>query len=182
VPANQESYFIEILCVLCDHDVQFVVAGGVAVVLHGIERLALDLDVAVSPDHDNLQRFLAALRTLELEPRAPVPAEFILYPHRLEQLVREKNALVFTFWSPHEPYRQVDMFLTRENSFDDLSADAQRLCVCGRPVQVASRRKLIQMKRRIQPIREKDRIDIQALTEIEEAANPQDPAESDGAR
>jgi hypothetical protein len=181
VPAKRENDLVEILCVLCDHDVQFVVAGGVALVLHGIERTVLDLDVAVSPDRDNLQRFLTALRRLELEPRAPVPAEFILHPHRLDQLVREKNALVFTFWSPHQPCRQVDMFLTRENSFDDLAADAQHLCVHGRPVRVASRKKLIQMKRRIHPIREKDLNDIQALTQIEEAANPQDKAEPEGA-
>ena len=172
---------MEILCVLCDHDVHFVVAGGVAVVLHGIDRPALALDVAVSPDRENLLRFLTALRRLELEPRAPVPAEFILHPHRLEQLVREKNALVFSFWSPHEPCRQVDMFLTRENSFDDLSADAQHLSVRGRPVRVASRKKLIQMKRRIHPIREKDLIDIQELTEIEEGATSQNRAEPEGA-
>ncbi|HEY0789576.1 MAG TPA: nucleotidyl transferase AbiEii/AbiGii toxin family protein [Chthoniobacterales bacterium] len=181
MPANQENCFAEILCVLCDHDVQFVVAGGVAVVLHGIERLTLDLDVAVSPDRDNLRRFLAALRRLELEPRAPVPAEFILSPQRLEQLVREKNAFVFTFWSPHEPYRQVDMFLTRENSFDDLAADAQRLFVRGHSVRVASRKKLIQMKQRIEPMREKDLFDIRALTEIEENIDRRDQAESEGA-
>ena len=166
--SERESYLIEALCILADHDVQFVVAGGVAVVLHGIERLTLDLDVAVSPEPANLQKFLKALRVLELEPRAPVPAEWILHPSRVDQLVREKQAMVFTFWSPREPFRQIDMFLTRENGFDGLAIDAPSLPVRGRVIRFASRKKLIEMKRRVQPTREKDLSDIQALTDLEQ--------------
>jgi len=75
--------------------------------------------------------------------------------------------LVFTFWNPGEPYRQVDMFLTRENSFDDLATDSQTILIRGRRIPVASRQKLIEMKSRVQPIREKDLNDIRALTQIE---------------
>jgi hypothetical protein len=91
-------------------------------------------------------------------------------------LIREKNALVFTFWCPGEPYKQIDMFLTRENSFDDLVADARKLTVCGRTVLVASRLKLIEMKRRVKPIREKDLSDIRALQTIEKTSNNPDSA------
>jgi hypothetical protein len=44
------------------------------------------------------------------------------------------------------------------------------LTVCGRTVLVASRRKLIEMKRRIEPIRDQDLRDIQALQIIEKTA------------
>jgi len=82
-------------------------------------------------------------------------------------LIREKNALVFTFWSPEEPYRQIDLFLTRENSFDDLVADAVYAGNSRPVIRVASRRKLIEMKSRVRPVREKDISDIRALTELE---------------
>jgi hypothetical protein len=166
--ASQESHLIEILCTLQDRRVDFVVAGGVAVVLHGVERMTLDLDVAVSLDPENLGRFLSALDQLHLVPRAPIPATSILDAARVEELIREKNALVFTFWNPQEPYKQIDMFLTRENSFDDLVADAHALIIRGRTIRVASRRKLIEMKSRVRPIREKDLSDIKALTKIDE--------------
>jgi hypothetical protein len=103
-----------------------------------------------------------------LVPRAPIPPDTILDAARVEELVREKNALVFTFWNPQEPYRQIDMFLTRENSFDDLVADAHALTIRGRTIRVASRRKLIEMKSRVRPIREKDLGDIEALTKIDQ--------------
>ncbi|MBV8377377.1 MAG: hypothetical protein JO279_10280 [Verrucomicrobia bacterium] len=170
---HQESHLIEILCVLVDKGVQFVVAGGAAMVLHGVQRMTLDLDIAVSPEQTNLRRFISTLNQLNFIPRAPVPAETILNRERIELLIREKNALVFTFWCPGEPYTQIDMFLTRENSFDDLIADARKLTVCGRTVLVASRRKLIEMKSRVEPIREKDLSDIEALETIEKTSrNP----------
>jgi hypothetical protein len=166
-PMSQESHLVEILCTLSDHHVDFVVAGGVAMVLHGVERTTLDLDVAVSLELENLRRFLQAIASLGLVPRAPVPAEIILDQQRIAELIREKNALVFTFWSPQEPYRQIDLFLTRENSFDDLVADAYLLEIRSRVIRVASRRKLIEMKSRVRPVREKDMSDIRALTELE---------------
>lgn len=165
---SQEGHLIEILCTLQEYGVDFVVAGGVAIVLHGVERMTLDLDVAVSLDPNNLRRFLSALDQLRLVPRAPIPANTILDAARVEELIREKYALVFTFWNPQEPYRQIDMFLTRENSFDDLVADAHALTIRGRTIRVASRRKLIEMKSRVRPIREKDLNDIKALTTIDE--------------
>ena len=94
----------------------------------------------------------------------------------MEALVREKNALVFTFWCPGEPYKQIDMFLTRENSFDGLVSDARMLTVCGRTVLVASRKKLIEMKRRVEPIRAQDLSDIQALQTIEKTSQSSDSA------
>jgi hypothetical protein len=130
--------------------------------------MTLDLDIAVSLDPRNLRRFLSALDQLRLVPRAPIPAGTILDAARVEELIREKNALVFTFWNPQEPYRQIDMFLTRENSFDDLVADAHALTIRGRTIRVASRCKLIEMKSRVRPIREKDLNDIKALTKIDE--------------
>jgi hypothetical protein len=176
VRKGRESHLLEILCVLADKEVEFVVAGGAALVLHGIQRMTLDLDIAVAPDQMNLQRFISALGELKFIPRAPVPAETILNRERIDRLIREKNALVFTFWCPGEPYTQIDMFLTRENSFDDLVSDARRLTVGGRTVLVASRLKLIEMKKRVEPIREKDLSDIEALEVIEKTCQNPDSA------
>jgi hypothetical protein len=173
VGKTRENHLIEILCALVDKGVQFVVAGGAAVALHGIERMTLDLDIAVSPDQINLRRFISVLNQLKFIPRAPVPAETILNHELIEMLVREKNALVFTFWCPGEPHKQVDMFLTRENGFDGLVSDARVHTVCGRSVLVASRLKLIEMKRRVQPIRDQDLSDIRALQIVEKTSqNP----------
>jgi hypothetical protein len=48
----------EILSTLVDSGVDFIIAGGVACVLHGVERVTLDVDIAVALDAETLQSFL----------------------------------------------------------------------------------------------------------------------------
>ena len=52
-----ENYLKEMLVTLADAGVEFVVGGGVACVLHGVERVTLDLDVAVQLNAPNLDRY-----------------------------------------------------------------------------------------------------------------------------
>jgi hypothetical protein len=164
----RQSHLIDTLCVLVDSGVQFVVAGGAAMLLYGIKRLTLDLDIAVAPDQPNLWRFISTLRDLKFTPRAPLPAETILNSNLVERLVEEKKAMVFSFWCADAPYTHIDMFLTRENSFEHLVSDARTVNVSGRAVLVASRVKLIEMKCSVKPIRDKDLSDIMALQLIDQ--------------
>jgi len=52
-----ENYLKEMLVTLADADMEFVVGGGVAYVLHGVERVTLDLHVAVQLNAQNLDRW-----------------------------------------------------------------------------------------------------------------------------
>ena len=164
------GYLAETLCSLADRAVNFVVAGGVALVLHGVNRITHDLDLAVDPEPANLRLFLNEIARLAFVPRAPVSPDSLLDPEMVQRMVQEKHAIVFSFWSPDEPYKQIDIFLTKENSFADLLEDAEIIQLRGRRIKVASKRKLIEMKERIRPRREKDIQDIRALIEIETAS------------
>lgn len=52
---------IQLLRTLTEHEVAFVVVGGVAAQVHGWRSATLDLDIAVSIDDDNVQRLNKAL-------------------------------------------------------------------------------------------------------------------------
>jgi hypothetical protein len=51
----------ELLARLAEHQVRFVVIGGVALVARGVQRSTEDLDIAYARDRENLQRLAAAL-------------------------------------------------------------------------------------------------------------------------
>jgi hypothetical protein len=55
----------EILRVLAEHAVEFVVIGGLAAALHGADYLTVDLDVTPRRTRANLERLSAALAELE---------------------------------------------------------------------------------------------------------------------
>ena len=56
---------LELLRVLREHDVDFLVIGGVAVAAHGYVRGTKDVDIIPEPSRANLERLLAALATLD---------------------------------------------------------------------------------------------------------------------
>jgi hypothetical protein len=56
---------LELLGVLREHDVDFLVIGGVAVAAHGYVRATKDVDIIPEPSRANLARLLAALRALD---------------------------------------------------------------------------------------------------------------------
>ena len=72
VRLRMENYLKEMLVTLADAGVEFVVGGGVACVLHGVERVTLDLDIAVQMNSPNLDRLIGAVERLNLQPRVPV--------------------------------------------------------------------------------------------------------------
>ncbi len=43
------------------HNVQYVVIGGVAAILHGVARTTFDLDILIRADEQNASRLLKAL-------------------------------------------------------------------------------------------------------------------------
>jgi tRNA nucleotidyltransferase/poly(A) polymerase len=48
---------------LQQHNVKYVVIGGIAAVLHGVPRATFDLDILIEATSENAQRLLAALET-----------------------------------------------------------------------------------------------------------------------
>jgi len=57
--------FLEILKVLTDHKVDFIVVGGICAVLHGAPLTTFDLDLVHSRSPDNLDRLISALKELD---------------------------------------------------------------------------------------------------------------------
>lgn len=57
--------FSAILQVLVDHQVDFIVVGGVCAVLHGAPLMTFDLDVVHSRTPANIDRLVAALQQLD---------------------------------------------------------------------------------------------------------------------
>ncbi|MFW6254637.1 MAG: nucleotidyl transferase AbiEii/AbiGii toxin family protein [Chitinivibrionales bacterium] len=160
------NHLLEILAALNKADVKYVVCGGVAVVLHGVERMTLDLDLSVDMQRENMQRFLDVMKALHLHPRVPLPPEVLLDSEKVQAMIEEKNALVFTFVDSDNPYRQVDVFLTEEHSYDLLAEDAHQVSIGEDIINVVSRERLIAMKQKIKPLRLKDRFDLEHLLEL----------------
>jgi len=153
----------EIISALLEADVDFIVGGGVACVLHGVERVTMDVDIAVATDPENFSRFIGVMEDLGLKPRVPVDPRTLLDDRVLDNIINEKHALVFSFLDPDLPTRHVDIFLRNDLNHEALSPHVETVQFRGRVLKVVSKQKLLDIKLAISPPRTKDRIDIEFL-------------------
>lgn len=61
---SQFEQFKRVLDALAKHKVDYILVGGVAVILHGIERLTRDIDIFVKMEHRNIERLRNALHSI----------------------------------------------------------------------------------------------------------------------
>lgn len=166
---SQDQLF-ELLKSLNENNVKFVVCGGVACVLQGVERATYDVDISVAMDSKNLQNVIDTAKSFKLVPRIPEPVEKLLDEHAREKWVKEKGAIVYTFVSNDSPL-QLDIFLTHHKSFDELLKSSVEYNIDNLKIHVASIDDLLEDKKRIHPIRDKDLTDIKELEQIKRTKN-----------
>lgn len=150
-----------ILRALSQAEVDFVIVGGVAVVVHGHARMTADLDLVIALDEANVTRAVATLEALGMSPRLPVPGSAFADAQQRQRWVKDRGLTVFTMLDPDDPLRVVDLFADPPIPYEALADRADRRVVAGVEVPVASIDDLIEMKR--QAGRAIDLDDIRAL-------------------
>lgn len=126
---------MRVLAALEESGVDYVLIGGVAVNLHGLERATADIDVFVAPTVQNVERLKAALRAVyddetidEISP---------------DDLLGDYPAVRYV--PPNGPPMDIVTRLGDAFRYDDL--DAERYDVEGQAVRVATPSTLFRMKR-----------------------------------
>lgn len=156
------AYF-DILHALTRANVDFIIGGGVACVLHGVERVTMDIDLSVHMTAHNLGRFIEVMADLGLKPRVPVAPTALLDPGAVRMMIEEKHALVFSFVDPDSPIRHVDVFLVADLSYESLLPDSEWVELEEMRVRIINRTRLLAIKLAITPARAKDALDIEFL-------------------
>lgn len=149
----------QIFAALNHAEVDYVVVGGLAVVLHGYLRATADLDLAIGLSPSNARRGMQALDAVGLQPRLPVPMEDFADAGKRAEWVAHRNMLVFPLWDPNNPLRSVDVFIDEPIAFDVLLAQAVVKHLDAEPIRIASIEHLIEMKQRASRPRDLDDID-----------------------
>lgn len=163
-----QNFFKEALVALAKAKVNFVITGGVAMVLHGVERFTADLDLSVDPAPENVKRFLRVMEQLEMKPSVPVAPEALLDQSLVDAMIREKKALVFTFVDVDRPFRRVDFFISRNLSYERLRKDSKTVVLGGETIRICSSQLLLDLKLEVDPPRDKDLFDIKQLRKLNE--------------
>ncbi|BCB95083.1 hypothetical protein JZK55_00050 [Dissulfurispira thermophila] len=157
-------FYEEIFKSLNKRHIDYVVVGGVALVLHGIVRLTADLDLMLSLEEKNIARFVDVMNEFGYKPRIPVKAEELLDPKKRDYWLKEKNMKVFSFYHPHEAISLIDIFIYEPVDYNELKKHSVKMKIGNFFVPVTSIDDLIRLKKISG--RKQDIEDIKVLKEI----------------
>lgn len=116
-------FYEEVFRKLGEKKVKYAVAGGIALVLHGVVRFTADLDLIVELSKKNLEKFIDCINELGFKPRVSVNAADFIEPEIRRQWVQEKGMKVLTFYHPQRQINQIDVFVNEPLKFDDIERE-----------------------------------------------------------
>ena len=114
----EKSSVEAIVKTLSEHQVRYLIAGGLAVAAHGYVRFTADVDLILAIDEANLRRAVVALQSQGYRPRAPVEFSEFVDPRKRRQWASEKNMIVFSLHSPRHVATEIDLFLEPPLDFE----------------------------------------------------------------
>ena len=156
--------FEKILRELENHKVQYMIAGGVAVNLHGVERATGDLDLLLSLKQSNIEQFVQIIKNLKWIPRVPVKIEDLANPKNRKQWIKEKEMKVFSVINPKDPAEHVDIMIEEHLDFEKAYRKRVQMPFLDFKVSVISVEDLIKLKQIAN--RDKDQNDVLSLKKI----------------
>ena len=160
----------DLIKLLAESDTDYVLVGGLAVALHGYQRVTMDVDIVLAMNPENIERFISCAKTAGLRPSMPVAIESLANPAQLEQWRREKGMLAFGLHGAEAQATVLDVLIALAIPYADLRRDAVLIDAGVYRIPVASIDHLIAMK--TGSGRGKDMIDIEELKKLRDGNTP----------
>jgi hypothetical protein len=144
--------------------IKYMVAGGIAVNLYGIERATADLDIALELEEGNLLKFINVAEKLGLRPKIPVKLGDFIDPEKRRSWRMDKGMLVFSLYDPKNPFFLIDIFTEIPFDFDAIYKQRKKVKFENIFIPVVPIKELIAMKEKSD--RPQDRADVFYLKKI----------------
>jgi hypothetical protein len=144
--------------------IKYMVAGGIAVNLYGIERATADVDIVLQLAKRNLLKFIEVAEKLGLKPKIPVKLGDFIDPEKRKSWSMDKGMLVFSLYDPKNPFFLIDIFTEVPFDFDAVYKQRKKIKFENIFIPVVPIRELIAMKEKSG--RPQDRADVFYLKKI----------------
>ena len=157
-------FYLDLFRKLEDAGVRYLVVGGIAVNLHGVNRLTHDVDLMLAMDPENLRCFVSVAKAYSFKPVVPVNVEDLADAEKVRDWIENKHMLAFGLRPQNAVDPTVDILVNPPVEFE--AAYARRVVaeVSGQKIAVASIADIIVMKTGTG--RSKDQSDIAMLTRL----------------
>lgn len=151
--------FIKNLCnQLKSKNIEFAIVGGVAVILHGVSRGTMDVDMVIKWQKNQLDNTIETFKELGLVSRLPITSEQVF--NSRDELIQQKNLIAWNFYNPNNITEQVDLLI----NYDLLTEQIDFVQANNCSIPILKIKDLIEMKEKCG--RPQDVEDVKGLKEI----------------
>lgn len=100
-------------------NIHYLVAGGIAVNIHGYQRMTADLDLVIQLNSSNIINAMNCLNKLGYQPLVPVTATDFADPEKRKNWIETKHMQVLSLQSQQFSETTIDIFVTEPFNFDE---------------------------------------------------------------
>ena|SRR3989338_1077831 len=157
-----------ILRKLSESKIKYLVIGGVAVNLHGYTRATNDLDIMLSFDKENVEKFSKLAKELGFKPKIPVDIIELADPNKREHWKKERNMKVFSIYNAENEFEVIDIMIQDYIDFETAYKNKKIMLDEGISIPVISISDLIKLKEIATQERDRDLTDLKILRKFKE--------------
>lgn len=104
-------FYLDLFRALEAENVRYLLIGGLALNIHGVERATMDVDLMLALDADNLAAFLRTADALRLAPVLPVALTDLTDAEKRRVWVEERRMLAFALRPPEATAPTLDILI-----------------------------------------------------------------------
>lgn len=108
---------------LKEKEIKYLVCGGTAATIYGVERTSMDLDLVVELEKNNLDKLEDALHEVGFRELHPIKLSVLADETQKKFLKDEKNMIVFTFYERKTGEQRIDIMYDIPLSFEEMWRD-----------------------------------------------------------
>ena len=161
-----QMLFRKIIEELEKRKIRYLIIGGVAVNLHGYSRITKDLDLMISFEKENVDKFIELVNDLGYIPKVPVDIKEFADPKKREEWKNEKNMQVFSVRSRDDEFEYIDIMIQDHLDFEKAYKNRKVFIDDKISVSVISINDLIKLKELAG--RGRDLLDMKLLKKLRE--------------
>ncbi|MEA2344275.1 MAG: hypothetical protein QOF63_2444 [Thermoanaerobaculia bacterium] len=157
--------FERVFRLLNDHDIRYVIVGGIAVVLHGSPRLTADLDIIIDLEPVQARTAIEVLQRAGFVAEVPVDIRQFADETVRRSWIVDKHMKALSLHDGEMPPTVIDLLAESPIAFEELYGRAKLVSVDDMTLRVAAIPDLIALKRLSG--RPEDLRDIEELEKID---------------
>lgn len=151
---------------LNEERVEYLLCGGIAVNLYGIERATADIDLVLGLNEENLTKFVKVAKKLALKPKAPVKIEELISAEKRQEWKKDKNMKVFSLYDEKAPFFIIDILIDEPFDFSEVYRRKKEIKFGETVIPIVPIDVLIEMKEKTGRLQ--DKADVFYLRKIRE--------------